>query len=270
MPSSRYYRFKTTDEKERKRKLTTGFFWSAFTVAFLTIIWSFFMSPFLKITEIRLPENDIVIKEDVSELVAANLPLKIGSNILLLSSDRLKRDLAAVFPTITNLMVRKEPFHTLVISFEKRIQIGFWCQSNVDQSQAENCYSFDRDGIIFKEAPISDGSLILKIKDFEKKSVSIGDKILNDDILKFIFSFKDMVEKVSRFKITEFKIKPVSNIDLEAVVENNWSIYLDPAQNPEIEASNLFTVVNEALKNKLGNLSYIDLRVPSRIFYKMK
>ncbi len=223
------------------------------------------MSPFLKITEIRLPESDIVTRENINELVAANLPFKIGENLLLLSSDRLKRDLAAVFPTITNLMVSKELFHTIVVSFEKRIQIGFWCNDST-------CYSFDKDGTIFKEAPISEGSLILKIKDFEKKSVLIGDKILNDSSLKFILSFNEAVEKNSRshFKITEFKIKPASNIDLEAVVNGDWSIYLDPAQNPEIEVSNLFTVVNEALKNKLSNLSYIDLRVPSRIFYKFK
>ena len=110
--------------------------------------------------------------------------------------------------------------------------------------------------------------MILKIKDFEKKSVLIGDKILDDNSLKFILSFNEQLEKANRFKITEFRIKPASNIDLEAIIDGKWSIYLDPAQNPEIEASNLFIVVNEALKNKLNNLSYIDLRIPSRIFYK--
>ena len=150
-----------------------------------------------------------------------------------------------------------------MIDFEKRVQIGFWCQP-------DNCYYFDKYGIIFKEAPISEGSLILKIKDFEKKSVFIGDKILDDNNLKFILSFNEQTEKANLFKITEFKIKPASNIDLEAVVDGKWSIYLDPAQNPEREASNLFIVVNETLKNKLDNLAYIDLRIPSRIFYKLK
>ena len=269
MPSSRYYRFKTADEKERKRKLKTTLFWSVFTVAFLTIIWLFFISPFFKITQIQLPESDIVTKEDISGLIAANLPLKIGENILLFSSGRLKAALAITFPTITNLKIRKKLFHTIVIGFEKRVQIGFWCHPMGDQPQADNCYYLDKDGIIFKEAPINEGSLILKIKDFEKKSVLIGDKILDDSSLKFILSFNEMVEKASRnrFKITEFKIKPASNIDLEAVIDDEWSIYLDSAQNPEIEASNLFTVVNEALKNKLDNLSYIDLRIPSRISY---
>ena len=122
MPSSRYYRFKTADEKERKRKLKTTLFWSVFTVAFLTIIWLFFISPFFKITQIQLPESDIVTKEDISGLIAANLPLKIGENILLFSSGRLKAALAITFPTITNLKIRKKLFHTIVIGFEKRVQ----------------------------------------------------------------------------------------------------------------------------------------------------
>lgn len=270
MPSSQYYRFKTADKEKRKRKLTTKLFWIAFTISLLTIAWSFFISPFLKITEILMPENNIVTKEDVRVLIASNLPFKISENLLLLSSSRLKRDLAASFPAITNLKVNKEPFHTIVIGFEKRIQIGFWCHPTGDQPQADTCYSFDKNGIIFKEAPISEGSLILKIKDYEKKPILIGDKILDDSNLKFILSFNEKVEEVNHFKITEFKIKPAPNIDLESIVDGEWSIYLDSTQNPEIEASNLFTVVNEALKNKLDNLAYIDLRIPSRIFYKLK
>src|SRR3989344_3587595 len=115
MPSSRYYRFKTTEEKERKRQLTARFFWSAFTIALLTIIWSFFMSPFFKITEIQLPESDIVTKKDINGLISVNLPFKIGKNLLLLASNTLKKDLAAAFPTITNLSIRKELFHTVTV-----------------------------------------------------------------------------------------------------------------------------------------------------------
>lgn len=263
MPSSRYYRFKTASREERERKTRALIFWGVFTAGLIAIIWMLFISPLLKITEIRVPESDVVTKEKIGELIAGNLPFKMGENLLLLSSARLKTDLAAVFPTITNLKIRKELLNTLAVNFEKRVQVGFWCNES-------NCYSFDKDGIIFKEAPASEGSLILKIKDFDKKLVLIGDKILDDDRLSFIFSFYDAVEKTDNFKITEFKIKPASDIDLEAVVNNDWAIYLDPAQNPEAEASNLFTVVNEALKSKLNNLSYVDLRIPSRIFYKFK
>ncbi|MDO8676616.1 MAG: hypothetical protein Q7K16_03130 [Candidatus Azambacteria bacterium] len=270
MPSSRYYRFKTADEQEKKRRRKTRLFWIVFTIGLFTIIWSFFVSPFFKITEIQIPESNIVTKEDINRLIVDSLPLKIGKNILLLPSGHLKTALAVAFPAITNLKVNKKLFHTITIGFEKRVQIGFWCHPTGDELQADNCYSFDKDGIIFKEAPTSEGSLILKIKDFEKKSVSIGDKILDDNNLKFILSFNDTVEKTNHFKIIEFRVKPAPNIDLEAVVNDDWSIYLDPSQNPKIEASNLFTVVNEALKNKLNNLSYIDLRVPSRIFYKLK
>lgn len=254
MPSSRYYRFKTTSKEERRKSLQNVIFWFFFTAGFLTVAWAFLMSPFFRITEIQLPESDIVTKEDIGLL---------GSNILLLSSSRFKENLAAVFPAITNLKIKKELFHTIAVSFEKRTQVGFWCNES-------GCYSFDKDGIIFKEAPISEGSLILKIKDFEKKSVLMGDKILDYNNLKFILSFAEAMEKDSRLKIIEFKIKPASNIDLEASFDGGWSVYLDPAQNPEAEATNLFTVVGESLKNNLDNLAYIDLRIPSRIFYKFK
>ncbi|NCO25056.1 hypothetical protein GW901_00830, partial [Candidatus Parcubacteria bacterium] len=68
----------------------------------------------------------------------------------------------------------------------------------------------------------------------------------------------------------KFKITPSANFNLEAITDRGWSIYLDQNQDPVLEANNLFTILNEVIKNKASNLEYIDLRIPSRVFYKMR
>ncbi|MDP2945985.1 MAG: hypothetical protein Q8N61_00835, partial [bacterium] len=217
------------------------------------------------ITEIKLPENDVVTKNDIHKLMVSSAPLNLGENIFILSKNRVKSGLAATFPTITDIRIKKEPFHGLIVNFEKRIQIGIWCQP-----QADNCYYFDKEGIVFKKAPQTEGALILKIEDFEKKEVFLGNKVLSNEQLTFITKFNNKIIENNQFKIIEFKIALSANFDLEAITDRGWSIYLDQNQDPVLEANNLFTILNEVIKNKASNLKYIDLRVPSRIFYKMK
>lgn len=270
MPSSKYWRFKAIKKEEKTKRWKVIFFWFSFTVAFLTIMWSFFSSPFFKITEIKLPENDIVTSNDIHKLIIDSVPLNLGENIFILSKKQIKSGLTAIFPTITDISIKKELFHGLIVNFEKRIQIGIWCQPATDPPLADNCYYFDKEGIVFKEAPQTEGALILKIKDFEKKEVSLGDQVLNYNQLKFIAEFNNKITENNQFKIMEFKITPSANFDLEAITDRGWSIYLDQNQDPVLEANNLFTILNEVIKNKAVNLEYIDLRIPSRIFYKMK
>lgn len=263
MPSSKYWRFKTIKKEERVRRSKVIFFWFSFTAAFLTIMWSFFFSPFFKITEIKLPENDFITNNEIHKLMVSSAPLNLGENIFILSKNRIKSGLAAAFPAITDISVKKELFHGLTINFKKRIQVGIWCDNT-------NCYYFDKEGIIFKEAPQTEGALILKIEDLKKKEVSLGDQVLNYNRLKFISEFNNKITENNKFKIIEFKIAPSLNFDLEAVTDRGWSIYLDQNQDPALEANNLFTILNEVIKDKTSNLKYIDLRLSSRIFYKLK
>ena len=265
MPSSKYWRFKTIKKEERAKYWKVIFFWFSFTIAFLTIAWVFLFSPFFKITEIKLPENDVVTKNDIHKFILSSAPLNLGENIFILSKNRVKSGLAATFPTITDINIKKELFHGLIVNFKKRIQIGIWCQS-----QADKCYYFDKEGIVFKKAPQTEGALILKIKDFEKKEISLSDNVLSNEQLTFITKFNNKITENNQFKIIEFKIAPSANFDLEAITDRGWSIYLDQNQDPVLEANNLFTILNEVIKNKASNLKYIDLRVPSRVFYKLK
>ena len=270
MPSSRYYRAKTFFRKEKIGKIKSFIFWFFFAVGFLTILWSFFLSPFFKITEIKIPHNDIVANGDVKQLIANNRPFNLGQNLLMLNTGALRANLAANFSEITDIVVKKELFHSLIINFNKRISLGLWCHPAGDQPQSGKCYYFDKEGIIFKEAPQTEGALILKITNFGQKEAQLGKQVLNRDLLNFIVGFNEKVEKIEKLKIKEFKIQPAPNVDLEAVTGAGWSIYLDSAQNPALAAANLLTVLEEALKNKINNLSYIDLRISSRIFYKLR
>lgn len=252
MPSSRYYKFKIESQKEKIKKLKILFLIFLFLITILAAAWLIFISPVFKITDIKIPDTDYL----------GNLSLKVGDNLLTLSKSRLKSELSSAYSEITDIEITKKPFHTVIIDFQKRISLGIWCNE-------KNCYYFDKNGIIFKEAPQTEGSLILKIKDLSETDTSLGSQVLNKDQINFILSVNNRIMENNKFKILEFKIKPNSSVGLEALTNKNWSIYLDEKQKPIEAVNNLLTILEEAVKN-IGNLEYVDLRIPSRIFYKLK
>lgn len=270
MPSSRYYRFKSHSSKERAEKRKTILLWSVFIAVFIFIVWSFFVSSFFKITEIKLPENNIVTANDIRKIMTNSAPLNLGENLFILSKSRIKAELTAAFPAITGINVKKELFNGLTVSFEKRIPVGIWCHPSGGHPEGDDCYYFDKEGIVFKEAPVTEGGLILKIQDSGNKEISLGDKAINTEQLKFIMDFNNKLLDNSQIKVTEFKIGPSADFDLTAITALGWLIYLDQSQNPDLAANNLFTILSEVVKNKISSLEYVDLRIPTRIFYKLK
>lgn len=270
MPSSRYYKFKEVSYKEKIKKIKFLFFSIGVLGLLLSIIWAVFLSPLFKIKDINIiSDSDYLNHNDIIKIMSDVAPFGLKENLIFLSKFKLKSELTATFPAITNVTIKKDLFNTLIINFKKRISIGIWCHHVVDEPQANNCYYFDNEGIIFALAPQTEGSLILKIMDFSKNNVSLGNKVLDSNRINFVINFSNEINENGKFKILEFKIKPNSSVNFEAITDKNWSIYLDDTQDVKIAANNLLTILDEAVK-KTGNLEYIDLRIPSRIFYKLK
>lgn len=251
MPSSRYYKFKIENQKEKIKRLKTLFFIVLVSSFFLAITWLIFLSPLLKIKNIEVSDNKYL----------SSISSVVSDNLLTLSKSRLKNELSSNIPSITNIEITKKPFHTIKIDFEERVQVGIWCNEL-------NCYYFDKEGVAFKEAPQTEGGLILKVIDKSNNDAKLGDNILNNEKIDFIIAFSREINENGNFKILEFKIKPMPSVDLEAITDKGWSIYLDSAHNPGVITTNLFTFLNESIKNNANHLVYIDLRVPNgRIFY---
>lgn len=268
MPSSRYYKFKEISHKERIKKIKVLFFSFSALILCLSIIWLIFISSLFKITDINIiSDNADMGREDIVKTISNIAPFGLRENLLFLSKFRLQSELTASFPAITDIAVNKNFLHTLTVNFKKRIPVGIWCRTRNSESSQKDCYYFDKEGIIFMIAPQTEGSLILKITDFSKGEVLLGDRVSDNNRIHFIISFRDFIHERNQFRILEFKIKPSFSIDLEAITDKNWSIYLDDTQDPIEAANNLLTSLEESVKNT-GNLEYIDLRIPSRIFYK--
>ena len=225
--------------------------------------WFCLISPVFRIATIKLPENNVVSDTAIHQVITDNAPFDLGDNFFVLSKNQLKIKLAAAFPILTDINIEKKPFQTLIVNFEKRAPIGIWCNNN--------CYYFDKEGIVFQETPQTEGSLILKIEDAGKNAVVLGERVLNKRQLNFITTFNNKMAENNKIQVIEFKMaSSTDSSNIEAIANYGWSIYLDQNQNPALAADNLVALLNETIKGKFSTLKYIDLRIPSRIFYKLK
>ena len=148
---------------------------------------------------------------------------------------------------------------SVVIKIQERERLGIWCV------EGENCYWLDNNGIVFEEAPATEGSLILKVYDLQKADLRLGFSVIEDrfinnlnSILKNLDQLNAAIRKITfDRKLQEVKVETYGGPDIL------FSIRFDPV--PSIEA---FQKLSETLDPR--KIDYVDLRVSNRVYYKNK
>ena len=162
-------------------------------------------------------------------------------------------------PGVSNIKIDSDILSKKVnISVEKRDLFGIWCSLG-------KCFGFDKDGVIFSEAPDVAGFLILKIKDENTRVVSLGSLVLPKR--EWIANVLDTVKILSEndTAVSSVKIRNLSLEEWEIEISNGLRFYFSLNFIPE----NLKDIVQKLDKKlSLEKLSYIDFRVPSRIYYR--
>lgn len=162
-------------------------------------------------------------------------------------------------PAISEAKITRDYFEKkITITVKERERFGVWCRAN-------ECFWFDRDGVIFDNAPSAQSSLLPTIHDYSKTDIPLGSRVFSDSkhIENILAAFEIVnaigigIEELnlSRPELREFYVKTYDGAELR------FSLDLDPRPF----ASALYKLkVDPGLKK----LEYIDMRVENRIYYK--
>lgn len=159
---------------------------------------------------------------------------------------------AASIRLVSNFSEKK-----VVAEITPRVMSGVWCVT-------EKCYVFDDNGILFSESPNVSGSIILKIRDENNNPVFLGNAVLSREEFD---SIKRAIQSVQRNKIpiSEVLIQNVELKEWATVAPNGFSIKFSFNSIPE-DLDSVFSGIFE--RTSIEKLSYIDLRVPNRVYFK--
>jgi cell division septal protein FtsQ len=195
------------------------------------------------------------------------------------------------YPQIAELTIKKDYFKRQIeINYKEREKFGIWClktQTNADYTQTDTdptpidtesspyesvlsqyksvCWWFDKNGVIFAEAPLVEGELINKVFDSSGRELKIGDKILKENLLKNLLKIFEVLQK-SELSMKNLYLQDLSLQEVVAQSLNLPKIYFSLRIDPEFTLTAI-----ESLKNLgLERIEYIDFRVENRAYYKIK
>lgn len=213
-----------------------------------------------------ISENEVRIK--LTEIFKSDKsPLQNYANYFMFPSEQLSAALRDEFPEIADLIIDKVYPSILRLTIIKRTREGIWCSRKDETAQSE-CFYLDKEGVIFAIAPRSYGATVFLIMDERNTDYGLGKKVLDkNDVIKFK-NFLTIVSGNFHFFLREFLIK--DNGNLEIITSEYWKIFPSESMDITRQFSNLKYVLDEKIKEKRGNLEYVDLRLGNRIYYRMK
>jgi hypothetical protein len=251
-------------KRNRRRKRLIFSFIFGFLLAIVLLGYLFLLSPVFKIKKIEVSQthvlDSIVIKQGIQMILNQGFifgPLIVDNNILFIPNRQIN-DYLKGFSVIESYVQNKNIFsRVLKIDIQEREIAGI-----LKQPVAKNYY-FDKDGIIFSEAPDSEGEVLPIIESGLNRSFDLGSRILE------LTSFQELMRVVQllddNFPNTQVKLgKDKSEIILMLDNGKEMSLYLNLNN-----LSQTYSVLSYFIQNNFDfNLEYLDLRYLPNVYYK--
>jgi hypothetical protein len=262
MKTLQAHHLKMKRNRKRKRLIFCSIFGSLLIIVLLGYLFLF--SPVFKIKKIEINQthvlDPIITQQGVQTILNQGFilgPLIVDNNILFIPNRQIN-DYLRDFSVIEDYIQNKNIFsRVLKIDIQEREIAGI-----LKQSVAKNYY-FDKNGIIFSEAPDIEGEVLPVIESSLNRSFDLGSRILE------LTSFQGLMRIVQllddNFSNTHVKLgRDRSEIVLILDNGKEMPLYLNLNNLDQI-----YSVLSYFIKNNFDfNLEYLDLRYLPNVYYK--
>jgi hypothetical protein len=151
--------------------------------------------------------------------------------------------------------------HRLKITVEERQFFGILCARKNDVPQ---CVWFDSGGFFFEDAFFPEGPLILRVDDYSKNQVSLGEYLYPSEKLKNALSAFAIIKSLD-WPASNWTIRDTAPDILEVKLIDGPDIYF----NLNFSSDYAVQVIKSLAEQKgIKNLQYIDFRIENRTYYK--
>lgn len=191
-------------------------------------------------------------------------------------TENFKKNIFFEIPKIKKVEVQIQVPSTLNIKVEERKQEGIWCVYGNLESIPE-CFFYDKEGIIYEEAPNSvRGSLIKNIRDGRVEVAQLGSAVMNTQLLEYINNLINALELAYEhpnyiFIKNNDEIRAGFSKGLPAAssaAQVGWEAYFSRSQDLIESVENLILILEKEIGVRVSELLYIDLRLGNKAFYK--
>ena len=252
------------ERQKRRRKIIFFSWFFSFLIISGSLIYFLLFSGIFKIKDIKISEIKMadlaVIQQGLKNILNQGSVLGfliVSDNILFIPSERINNFLKD-FPVIESFSWERKIFsRSLDIVIKEREVVG------ILKKDDGLSYYFDKKGVIFAEAPSSEGGMLLIIENELGKDFNLGSRVLD------INSFMELMNMVKffedNFQLDKIKLQ-VEKIEVTITLDNNHQtiFYLESDNLKQI-----YSVLNYFIQNNFDfNLEYLDLRYLPNVYYK--
>ena len=226
----------------------------------ISILYILVYSPIFQIREFKIAgaqrlNNEEVLKILTPAILNTKTAYFLGIKNLFIWNEK-KPDVSRSALLEANIK-REWLGQAVIIGIKERERLAIWCRTN------SPCYWIDKNGMAFEEAPETEGSLILIVRDNSPEILNQGGVVAES---RFVENLSAILNGILELKIPAKKIifdKRLQEVRVESYFGPDY--FFSIRFNPKLNLESLESLEE---KNDLKRVSYFDLRVENRIFYK--
>ncbi len=263
----------TEEKKHRKggRQIPWRKIWITLgTIAVFTGLVVFIRAPRFQVKEVNVVGTNVADPIEVSQFVLGKLQGNFvrvlpRSSILLISPDKLTKEVAAAFPRFKSVKVDRDSFSSLRVDVAEYGGMYLWCDTE------DTCSFMDETGTVFADAPYFSGSAYTKIVSGARQEYPFAP--ITAEQLALVGHLKE--------KLAAIEIVPLSfafESDHKLVVafihhSNRAVILFNPNEDADVMLGTLYSglrtnPVSALYHNESKVLEYLDVRFANKLIYK--
>jgi hypothetical protein len=197
-----------------------------------------------------------------------------GRNIFAFDPASLESAIMRDFPRAKGVRVARDQAlgNGLVVTLTERTPFALWC----DSGTGTECFLIDETGVVFAPGETAASSSLATRYVFAG-DLSTSSAPLSNAPYGEVFAgehFSAMVELLKNLHdagIEALGARLESGSDFTVSISEGFYLKVSHEEDPQTLAKNLLLILStEALKDKRGDLEYVDLRFGNRVYYKFK
>jgi len=248
-------------------------------------VYAFFHLDYFQIKSVDVSGLAALDKDNVTRFISSRLEgdqwfTIPRSNILLFSPALMEENIAKEFPAVAEANVKKIFPGGIAAEIRGRNLWAIYCSqknavlattTSASQEEGEkHCYFMDEEGIIFGEAPETEGTLIRKITSDGGFGERLGFQQFSADEIADFIKLESVFKERAGLAISGIELRKNAPKDLWLVANEGFSVIITRSAAFEATAD----IVKAVLDNKVGGerakLDYLDARFGSKVFVKYR
>lgn len=263
--------------KNRVKKRKRWFWILVLAILFISVfIYFFVFSPGFQVDSVVIYGNHKTRADEIRRAIFSGVTinlielgtLKISSkSVFLVNKKDVEKRILQELPVVESITVQKKLPQELVVNIIERESIGIYC-GKIDLM--EQCFIFDKNGILFENAHLLEDSLpIVRKSNADQDHPELGQKILSEDVTSAFLKICNSFKSIPNIEALEAE---TPNPDrLNVLTNEGWQIYFGLGEEDSIDNQliKLQLLLSEEISTEARKtLQYIDLRFEDRAYYK--